>query len=64
MRASAIRSSRSQHLEKWAAENDAGLAETLQAPELAAMRTNPRVAAAAQASQPDAVTVDGGQLFQ
>ena len=34
-----------QHLEKWVAENEPGLAEILQAPELAAMRTNPRVAA-------------------
>ena len=32
------------HLEKWFTQNEPGLAETLQAPELAAMRTNPRVA--------------------
>ena len=32
------------HLENWFTQNEPGLAETLQAPELAAMRTNPRVA--------------------
>jgi tetratricopeptide (TPR) repeat protein len=33
-----------ENLEKWFTQNEPGLAETLQAPELAAMRTNPRVA--------------------
>ena len=48
------------HLEKWATQNPPGLAEMLQAPELAAMRTNPRVRGVAEAGQPDAVTVGGG----
>ena len=33
-----------EHLNKWFTQNEPGLAEVLQAPELAAMRTNPRVA--------------------
>ena len=33
-----------EHLKKWFTQNEPGLAEILQAPELAAMRTNPRVA--------------------
>jgi serine/threonine-protein kinase len=33
-----------EHLNKWFTQNEPGLAEFLQAPELAAMRTNPRVA--------------------